>query len=188
MESVVYYTLGSAQPTSKSKKYTGPFQSEEKLEISAIAYEPATGKSSPVSREKFDISRKNWKVIAQNDEKANLILDGNPFTAWHQNKNKEMPIDLVLYLGSEQKLCGFKYLPDQGNTSGAIAKYQFFVSQDNKEWKLVDEGEFANIKNNPLWQTKSFTAVKARYIKLRAVREVNGNNDAGYAEVDVITQ
>lgn len=188
MESVVYYTLGSGQPTSKSKKYTGPFQSEGKLVISAIAYESATGKSSPVSREKFDISRKNWKIAGINDEKANLILDGNPSTAWHQRKDKKMPIDLVLDLGSEQDLCGFKYLPDQGNTTGAIAKYQFFVSQDNTEWKLADEGEFPNIKNNPLWQTRSFAPVKARYVRLRAVREVNGNDDAGYAEVDVITK
>jgi alpha-L-fucosidase len=188
MESVVYYTFGNKQPTSQSKKYTGPFQSEGKLEVSTIAYEAATGKSSPVSREKFDIPRKNWKITGQNDEKASLILDGNPSTAWHQSNDKKMPIDLLLDLGSEQKLCGFKYLPDQSKTTGAIAKYQFFVSQDNTEWKLVDEGEFPNIKNNPLWQTKSFTTVKARYVRLRALREVNGTNDAGYAEVDVITK
>ncbi|WPQ61207.1 alpha-L-fucosidase [Chitinophaga sancti] len=188
MESVIYYTLAGEQPTSKSKKYTDPFLSEGKMEISAIAYEPATGKSSPVSKEKFDISRKNWRIVGLADEKANLILDGNPSTAWHQSKDEKMPVDLVLDLGEEQKLCGFKYLPDQGNTTGAIAKYQFFVSPDNKAWKQVDEGEFPNIKNNPLWQTRSFTPINARYIKLRAVREVNGNNDAGYAEVDVITK
>lgn len=188
MESVVYYTLGSGQHTSKSKKYTGPFQSGGKLEIAAIACEPATGKSSPVTREKFDISRKDWKITGINDEKANLILDGNPSTAWHQNNDKKMPVDLVLDLGSEQKLRGFKYLPDQGKTTGAIATYQFFVSQDNTKWKQVDEGEFANIKNNPLWQTRRFTPVKARYVRLRAVHEVNGNHDAGYAEVDVITK
>lgn len=188
MESVVYYIPGSGQPSSRSKKYTGPFLSDGKLEISAIAYEPATGKSSPVSREKFDISRKNWRIMGLNDEKANLILDGNLSTAWHQSNDKKMPIDLVLDLGSEQNLCGFKYLPDQGTTTGAIAKYQFFVSQNNTDWKLADEGEFPNIKNNPLWQTRRFTPVKARYVRLRAVREVNGNDNAGYAEVDVITQ
>ncbi|MGF6846471.1 alpha-L-fucosidase [Chitinophaga sp. W3I9] len=187
-ESVVYYISGGGHPTSKSKKYTGPFQSDGKLEISAIACEPATGKSSPVSREKFDISRKNWKITGVNDEKANAILDGNPSTAWHQSNDKKMPIDLVIDLGSEQNLSGFKYLPDQGSTNGAISKYQFFVSPDNTAWKQVDEGEFPNIKNNPLWQVSSFTPVKARYIKLRAVREAGGNNNAGYAEVDVITR
>jgi len=188
LESVIYYKVGKGRPTSKSKKYTGPFLSDGKLEINAISYETTTGKNSPVSREKFDISRKNWKVIGSDHEKANMVLDGNTSTAWHQSNSNKMPVDLLLDLGSEQKLCGFSYMPDQGTTTGTIARYQFFVSQDNIDWKLADEGEFPNIKNNPLRQTRPFAPVNARYIRLRAVREVNGNNDAGYAEVDVITK
>lgn len=187
-ESVIYYTQDGGQPTSKSKKYTGPIPSTGKLEIAAIAFESATGKSSPVCREKFDISRKDWKIMGLNDEKAYLILDGNPSTTWHQGKGQKMPVDLLIDLGSVHQLCGFKYLPDQGSTSGTVAKYQFFISADNTEWKLADEGEFQNIRNNPVWQTKSFTPVKARYVKLRALSELNGHHDAGYAEVDVITR
>jgi alpha-L-fucosidase len=58
---------------------------------------------------------------------------------------------------------------------------------DNIEWKLVNQGEFSNIKNNPLWQIKKFAPEKARYIKLRALSNTEGNNNTGYAEVDVIT-
>jgi alpha-L-fucosidase len=72
--------------------------------------------------------------------------------------------------------------------TGYISNYQFYVSNDNSDWKLVDEGEFGNINNNPLVQIRKFTAVKARYIKLRAVKNTRGNDDVGYAEVDVITQ
>jgi alpha-L-fucosidase len=50
------------------------------------------------------------------------------------------------------------------------------------------EGEFSNIKNNPLRQTKSFSPVRVRYIKLRALRNIEGNDEIGYAELDVITQ
>jgi alpha-L-fucosidase len=79
-------------------------------------------------------------------------------------------------------------LPDPGLWGpGIITTYQFCVSADNKEWKLVDEGEFPNIKNNPLMQIKNFAAVKARYIKLRALKNTEGNDNTGYAEVDVIT-
>src|SRR5664279_1481779 len=39
-ESVVYYTLDGSVPTTKSKKYTKPFQSEGKLEIRTIAFDP----------------------------------------------------------------------------------------------------------------------------------------------------
>jgi alpha-L-fucosidase len=187
-ESVVYYTLDGSKPTSKSKKYEGPVKTEGKAELQAIAYDPSSGKSSPVSQEKFDISRKDWKIVGIENETANRILDGNPSTAWHQSRDLKMPIDLIIDLGTEQNLCGFRYLPDQMRATGYISNYQFYVSMDNSDWKLVDEGEFGNINNNPLVQVKKFTAVKARYIKLRALKNTRGNDDVGYAEVDVITQ
>jgi alpha-L-fucosidase len=176
-ESVVYYTLDGSTPTSKSKKYEGPVQTEGKVELQAIAYDPSSGKSSPLSQEKFDISRKDWKIVGIEGETVNRVLDGNPSTAWHQSRDLKMPIDLVIDLGTEQSLYGFRYLPDQMRATGYISNYQFYVSKDNSDWKLVDEGEFGNIENNPLVQIKKFTALK----------NTMGNNDVGYAEVDVIT-
>lgn len=187
-ESIVYYTLDGSTPTTKSKKYEGPFQTEGKLELQAIAYDPSSGKSSPVSQEKFDISRKDWKIVGIGNETVNRILDGNPSTAWHQSRDLKIPIDLIIDLGMEQNLCGFRYLPDQLRATGYISNYQFYVSNDNSNWKLVEEGEFPNINNNPLWQIKNFTPVKARYIKLRALKNTGGNEDVGYAEINVITQ
>ena len=100
-----------------------------------------------------------------------------------------MPIDAVIDLGSTQNLTGFKYLPDQGRwSSGIIKNYKFFVSVNNKNWTLVAQGEFSNIKNNPVWQTKTFAPKKARYIKLQAVKNTSGDDVAGYAEVDVMTK
>ena len=162
-ESVVYYTLDGTVPTTKSKKYTKPFQTEGKLQLRAIAFDPATRKSSPASHEKFDIPRKGWKIIGIEDEKAYAVLDGDQHSVWHQPKGAKLPADLVIDLGKEENISGFKYFPDQGLWGpGIITYYQFYVSNDNKEWKLVSEGEFSNIKNNPLWQIKNFTPVKAR--------------------------
>src|SRR5450759_169894 len=144
-ESVVYYTLDGRTPTSKSKKFEGPVQTEGKVKLQAIAYDHSSGKSSPVSQEKFDISRKDWKIVGIEGETANRILDGNPSTAWHQSRDLKMPVDLVIDLGTEQNLCGFRYLPDQIRATGYISNYQFYVSKDNSDWKLVDEGEFGNI-------------------------------------------
>jgi alpha-L-fucosidase len=188
-ESVVYYTLDGSIPTTKSEKYAGPLHTEGKLEIRAIAYEPASGKSSPECHEKFDMPRKDWKIVGINDEKAYAILDGNPSTAWHQSSDKKLPIDLVIDLGKEQNLCGFRYFPDQGLWGpGIITKFQFFLSVNNIEWKQVDQGEFSNIKNNPLWQSKKFAPEKARYIKLRAMSNTEGNDTIGYAEIEIITR
>jgi alpha-L-fucosidase len=187
-ESVVYYTLDGSAPTTGSKKYTGPFQTDGKLDVKAIAGDATTGKSSPEVEENFDLPRTDWKVLGVSDEKANAILDGDPATVWHQGKDVKMPVDLVIDLGKEESLSGFRYLPDPGLWGpGIITTYQFYVSRDNKEWKLVDEGEFPNIKNNPLIQIKNFAAVKARYIKLRALKNTEGNDNIGYSEVDVMT-
>ncbi|TFF37501.1 alpha-L-fucosidase [Mucilaginibacter psychrotolerans] len=187
-ESIVYYTLDGSTPTTHSKKYTGPFETVGKLEVKALASDAATGKSSSVMEDKFDLPRKDWRIVGVDDEKANAILDGDPTTVWHQGKDKKLPVDLIIDLGKEQSLSGFRYLPDPGLWGpGIITTYQFYVSIDNKEWKLVDEGEFPNIKNNPLIQIKKFAAVNARYIKLRALKNTEGNDNIGYAEVDIIT-
>ena len=187
--SVFYYTLDGNEPTHNSTKYTGPVPTQGKVIVKAIAYDPTSGKSSPVSLEKFDICRKDWKIVGISDEKAYLILDGNTSTVWHQKDGKKMPIDVIIDLGNDYNVCGFKYLPDQNKWStGIITNYQFYVSTDNIEWKLVSEGEFSNIKNNPLIQIKTFTPAMARYIKLRALKNTFGDDVAGYAEMDVITK
>jgi len=184
---VFYYTLDGSEPTPQSTLYSGPFQADGKLEVKAIAYDPASAKSSPVGFEKFDISKKAWKIEGSTDKNVSLIIDGNTSTVWHQ-RDKKMPMDLVVDLGEKFNICGFKYLPDQNRwSSGIITSYQFYVSENNKDWKLVNEGEFSNIKNNPLLQVKDFAPVMARYFKLRALKNVWGDDVAGYAEVDVIT-
>jgi alpha-L-fucosidase len=185
---IFYYTVDGSEPTPNSKTYTGTFQADGKVEIKAIAYDPTSGKSSPAGEEKFDISKKDWKLVGINDENASKILDGDPTSVWHQ-RDKKMPIDLVIDLGNTYNIAGFKYLPDQNKwSSGIITTYEFYVSDDNISWKLVDQGEFSNIKNNPLMQIKTFAPAMARYIKLRALKNTFGDDVAGYAEVDVITK
>jgi len=126
--------------------------------------------------------------VGINEDKAIAIFDGNTSTVWHQRGDKKMPLDLTIDLGYKCNVCGFKYLPDQNKwSSGIITNYQFYISEDNIDWKLVDKGEFSNIKNNPVWQRKNFMPVKARYIKLQALKNTSGDNVVGYAEVDVIT-
>lgn len=189
IESEIYYTLDDSEPTSNSNKYTSPIQTGDgKVQVKAIAYDPTTDKSSPITAEHFDISRKKWKIVGIDDEKVYQILDGNAKTAWHQSRNKKLPVDLVIDMGKAENLTGFRYHPDMTLWGpGIITYYEFYVSLDNKKWKMVSVSEFPNIKNNPLWQTKNFAPEKARYIKFRALSNTENNNNVGYAEVDVIT-
>ncbi|MBN2008004.1 alpha-L-fucosidase [candidate division KSB1 bacterium] len=187
-ESDIYYTLDGSTPTIDAKKYIAPFPTEGKLNVSAIAYEASSGKSSPVTHEEFDVPRTDWKIVGIDDEKVYAILDGDPVTAWHHGEDKNLPIDLVIDLGYEQHIAEFRYLPEANLwRPSIIANYEFYVSADNKRWTLVSQGEFANIKNNPLWQSVTFAPSNARYIKFRALANTEGNNNIGYAEVDVIT-
>ncbi|HEX3023973.1 MAG TPA: alpha-L-fucosidase, partial [Chitinophagaceae bacterium] len=152
-ESEIFYTTDGSTPTIQSKKYTTPFLTKGKIEIRAIAYDATTKKASNDAQEKFDMAKKDWKIIGINDDKVYSIIDGNSETAWHQNSNTKLPADLIIDLGKEENLIGFKYLPDQSLWGGGlISQYQFSVSTNGTDWKLVSEGEFSNIKNNPLWQ------------------------------------
>ena len=185
-----FYTLDGSTPTDKSSQYTGLVPTGDgKVEVKAIAFDPSSGKFSPVAQENFDICHKDWKIVGVVGEDAYAVLDGNPDTSWKQPGNKTLPVDLVIDLGNEKTLIGFKYLPDRGRWGpGVISNYEFYVSTDNVNWNLVDQGEFSNIKNNRVWQIKSFHAAKGRYIRLRALRNTDGNNEVGYAEFDIITK
>lgn len=187
-ESTIYYTLDGSTPTAtKSKQYTGAFETDGKLVVQAVAFNEESKKSSPLSREEFDLSRKDWKILNLTDPKSSHLIDGNPNTAWYQKNDDNTPVDLTIDMGREVNLNGFRYLPGQDQNSGLISTYQFFVSTDNKQWVLVDEGEFANIKNNPLWQNRHFKSTKGRFIRLRKLTTVDADNLVGYAELDVST-
>lgn len=184
-ESTVFYTLDGTEPTIHSLRYDGPFMADGKVVVSAVSVDMATGKQSMVSREEFGLSRKNWKVVATNQQSANVI-DGEAWPGWHQRG--VMPADLVMDLGEVLEVKGFRYLPDQSDyfPSGIITFYEFYVSEDGSEWKLVSDGEFSNIRNNPSWQIKEFSPIKARFVRLRALGNTQNDKVAGYAEFDVI--
>jgi alpha-L-fucosidase len=108
-ESEVYYTLDGSIPSRNSVKYANPIPTEGKLQVSAIAVDPSTGKSSPVQTERFDLPRKTWKILGVEDDKVSAVLDGDITTAWHQSNENALPVDLIIDLGKNVIVNGFRY-------------------------------------------------------------------------------
>jgi alpha-L-fucosidase len=189
----IYYTLDGNEPSENAMKYSDPFELKEKGVVRAIVTDPSNGEKSASGIKEFDICKTKWTIISPNlkdDSKVAFVIDDNEQSSWRSERENEMPKSIVIDLGENLILAGFTYLPTQARyIDGTVANYQFFVSQDGKSWgQPVSEGEFSNIENNPILQTKIFDPIKGRYIKLTGIREINDRNFISIGEIGVITE
>jgi alpha-L-fucosidase len=87
-----FYTLDGTTPTTKYARFAGPVPTGDgKIEVKAIAFDPATGKSSPVAQENFDINRKEWKILGVTGNQPYALLDGNPGTSGNNPGTRASP-------------------------------------------------------------------------------------------------
>lgn len=95
--------------------------------------------------------------------------------------------EIVIDLGKECTISSFHYLPDQSEyNKGLIANFQLSVGNEISAINhVVKEGEFSNIKNNPILQSIYFAPVTARFVKLKAKRMVDDGDEIGVAEIFV---
>ncbi|MBC6367755.1 alpha-L-fucosidase [Algoriphagus sp. AK58] len=178
----VYFTTDGSAPKAGQNAYSDAFDLPVPATIQAIAVDPKTGKTSDPARVDFDLAKGSWKVISS-DTLAIRSIDELANSYWTSKTN-----DLTIDLSQEVELKGFTYLPMQARyPSGYIADYALEVSGDGKSWKRVTQGEFSNIKNSPIEQIIKFDATKARFVRLKALRTVDGNL-ATVGEFGVITR
>ena len=150
--------------------------------IKAIAIDQK-GNQSEVSQIDFDIAAVKWRVINRDTSTINVI-DGDENTYWTAGPGDYNQV--IVDLGENMVIRGFTYLPPQNRWfSGIISEYAFFTSQGGA-YQLAQKGEFSNIKNSPVWQRIEIPEQKCRYIKLRALKTIDGEPPA-FAEVGVLT-
>ena len=94
---------------------------------------------------------------------------------------------LIIDLGAERTITSFHYLPDQSEyNKGLISSYEIAVGTDAASInQVVKQGEFSNIKNNPILQSVYFTPVNARYVSLKPTKMVNEDEQMGFAEIAI---
>ncbi|SKB71381.1 alpha-L-fucosidase [Salegentibacter holothuriorum] len=182
----IYYTLNGEEPNKNSKPYSEEFLLQDPTRVMAVAYNPGTNSYSEVSNIKLDIPKKNWQVLNENADAAKII-DADENSVW--TKKGKLPQEVIVDLGKTYNLKGFTYLPQQSRwPQGVIADYEFMLSENGKQWKKVSEGEFSNIKNNPIEQLIEFKTTKARYFKFVGKRSADDTEVLGIAEIGVITE
>lgn len=109
------------------------------------------------------------KKCSDKDDQTTALISG-----------KEIMIDL----GENRTIHSFYYLPDQSEYSkGLISSYELSAGITEEAMQVVAQGEFSNIRNNPILQNMYFSPVEARYFKLKATSMVDESDSLGIAEI-----
>ncbi|MGC5019341.1 discoidin domain-containing protein [Micromonospora sp. DT47] len=120
------------------------------------------------------------------DGRARNVLDGNRATIWHtqwQGTVPKHPHEIQLDLGGTYAVNALYFLPRQDRPNGRIARYEVFVSNNPTAWGLpVATGSWVN---GTAEQAATFPEKAGRYLRLRALSEVNGGPWTSAAELNV---
>jgi hypothetical protein len=151
---------------------------------------PAAAPVPQASKAGLKFVRVDSEETVGEDGKGANAVDGDPNTFWHtqwQDANPEHPHELVIELSSPATIKGFTYLPRQDDSvNGMIKGYEFFTSTDGQDFgQPVAKGEFAEGKE---MKTVSFNPTACRFIKLKALSEINGEAWTSAAEIGVVLQ
>ena len=122
---------------------------------------------------------------------AAYLVDGDPSTFWHTMYSitlAKYPHWVDFDAGKQKVIKGFTYLARQdGSLNGCIKDYEIYVSNDNKTWsEPILKGHFE--KTAKLQKVMLNRPVKARYFRLRALNEQNGQDYASGSEFTLITE
>ncbi len=101
--------------------------------VAELIFIDGNGKDLP--REKMHVIYADSEELTGDDGTAANVIDNQPTTFWHtgwKNEKPDHPHQIVLDLGGEHTLTGFRYLPRAGANSegGRIKRFRAFLSKE----------------------------------------------------------
>ena len=153
----------------------------------AVASAPDIAAAPAVKPALTFVSVDSAETAGETGAGANAV-DGNPETFWHtqwQDATPECPHEIIIELVPATTIKGFTYLPRQDdNDHGFIKGYEFSTSDDGQNFSAtVAKGEFDGSKE---LKSVTFAPTACRFIKLKAVSEINGEAWSSAAEIGVV--
>ncbi len=178
----IYFTTDGTNPSEKSQIYRDPVKLNSKATVKAISYDPTTKEYSSVKTEEFDVLTSTFEILSPAKDKGNKdAFDGSANTSYYLPENEK---SLTFSLGDTYVVSGLKYTPDQARWgSGPVYRYRIWV--DNKQ---VAEGEFSNIKQNPIRQNVRFAPTKGSKMRIDVLSTGDNAARASFSELSIITE
>ena len=129
------------------------------------------------------LSSQGWTYSGFAAGQAGLAFDGKADTMWSIGRT---PSHFVVNMQKPAMVSGISYLPRQdGKTQGMTSRYRIEVSMDGTNWNNVAEGEFGNLRANPVEQFVTFEPQKARYVRFFSTAALDGVGSS-VAELKII--
>ena len=185
----IWYSINGGE----YQKYTATIQHDDACTITAycsldgLMDSPSQTYDFPVY-----INKSAWKVVSYDSQhsgnEASKAIDGKYDTFWHtewEGSEPRCPHTLVIDMVQTYNITAITYLARQdGNANGMVKSYEFYLSNDKNSWgSPVASGEFKN--TTALQTAKLNTPQTARYLKLIAKSEINGNAWSSCAELGI---
>ncbi|MBS5305928.1 discoidin domain-containing protein [Clostridium tertium] len=120
--------------------------------------------------------------------RATNSFDGNNNTIWHTKYSggnaAPMPHEIQIDLRGVYNINQINYLPRQdGGTNGTIKDYEVYLSLDGVNWgQPISKGTF---ESNSTEKIVKFNETKSRYVKLKALSEINNKQFTTVADLKV---
>lgn len=146
---------------------------------------PLTALSSDLTFYHSKVVKSQWTVELAGDETVDHLFDEDPSTFVEFSVKGQ---DVLIDLRSQNDVSGMYYIPRRdGGKEGTLYHFELYISDTSDEMGVrAFEGRFSNIENSVSSQLIRFPEVTGRYIRIRLLHNVEGQEQFSGSELDFI--